>query len=64
MREVIIIIDKYGNASIENLVGFGSSCIEATQDIEKLLGKVDEQSRKTTDSYYEQVPDQKLNQGL
>ena len=48
-------IETNGNVKIIDVTGAGASCHEATQDIEKLLGTVDESSRQLTESYYQTV---------
>jgi len=44
-------IDRDGNVSIENVEGYGSSCLEVTARLEKALGVVDENSRVMTDEF-------------
>jgi hypothetical protein len=45
-------IDREGNVKIENVEGYGSSCLEATKFIEGMLGSADESSRKLTEEYH------------
>jgi len=45
-------IDKEGNVKIENVEGYGSSCLDATKFIEGALGVADESSRKLTEEYH------------
>jgi hypothetical protein len=50
-KKITFRIGKDGNASIENVEGFGTSCMDATRFLEHALGNVDESSRKMTDEY-------------
>jgi hypothetical protein len=54
-KKIVFKINKDGNVLIDNVEGYGSSCVEATELIEKALGRADESSRKFTDEYNEPV---------
>ena len=55
MRKITFTISAAGDVKLDDVQGMGTGCQQATQDIEKLLGKVDENSRATTDSSYQDV---------
>jgi hypothetical protein len=59
MRQIYIILPD-GSVKIQDVVGAGTNCMEATQQVEKLLGTVDTASRKLTDQYY--LPPEKLHE--
>ncbi len=61
MKRISLTIGKTGDVKVNDVTGMGSGCLEATQDIEKLLGVVDENSRSQTSSMYEKVDDLKLD---
>lgn len=48
-------IDLEGNVKIEKLEGYGAECAEATQILEKALGKADESSRVFTDEVLDRL---------
>ena len=54
-QKITLVVDKQGNSTIVDVTGAGESCQNLTSGLEKLLGKVDEQSRETTASAYEKV---------
>jgi hypothetical protein len=54
-KKIVFKVSKDGNASIENVEGFGSSCMDATRFIEYALGSADETSRRLTEEYNEPV---------
>ena len=55
MKRITFNINKKGDVKVVDASGYGHGCQEATQEIEKLLGVVDEQSRGTTENYYQEV---------
>lgn len=62
MAQVRILVDKNGNAKILDVTGAGQNCMEATKNFEKNLGQAKEDSRQLTESYYEVLPEQELEQ--
>jgi hypothetical protein len=54
-KKIVFKIGKDGNAAIEHVEGFGSSCMDATKFLERALGTADESSRKLTGEYNEPV---------
>jgi hypothetical protein len=54
-KKIVFKINQNGDILIDKVEGYGSSCLEATKDIEKALGKVNESSRKMTHEYEEPV---------
>jgi hypothetical protein len=62
MAQVRIRVDKDGNAKIIDVAGAGTNCMEATKNFEKALGQVKEENRQLTESYYEVLPEQQLEQ--
>jgi hypothetical protein len=57
---ITIKVANNGNVTIVDVVGAGSNCQNATADLEKALGIVDEKSRETTASAYQDVDPIKL----
>jgi len=55
MKRQTFVIDTHGNVTVKDVCGMGMSCQQATADIEKLLGTVDENSRGLTENYYQEV---------
>jgi hypothetical protein len=53
-------IAKDGNVTVMDVKGAGTSCLETTSGIEKALGIVDEKSRATNASAYEDPEQIKL----
>ena len=47
-------IARNGNVKTDGSTGFAGGCAEATAEVEKLLGQVDESSRQLTQDYYVQ----------
>lgn len=62
MAQVRILVDKNGNAKIIDVAGAGQNCMEATKNFEKALGQAKEDQRQLTESYYEILPEQQLEQ--
>ena len=62
MAIVRIMVDKSGNPKIMDVLGAGTNCLEATKQFEKMLGSVKEDARQLTPSYYDQLPEQTLEQ--
>lgn len=54
-KRMVFKINNDGNVSLDNVEGYGSSCVEATKMIERALGKADESTRRTTDEYNDPV---------
>ena len=54
-RKYSFVIEKNGNVRVADVVGMGANCQQATEDTEKLLGKVDESSRSMTENYFVEV---------
>ena len=54
-KKIVFKIDNEGSVAITEVEGYGSSCLEATKQIEKGLGLVDETSRKFTSEYNDPV---------
>ena len=52
---ITAIIEKNGDVRFLNAIGLGMGCQQATADIEKALGIIDENSRALTDNYYQEV---------
>ena len=59
-KKITFTIEKGGNVVVKDAQGYGNGCQQATQDIEKLLGSVDESSRALTDNYYVEAEPEKL----
>ena len=59
MKKITLNIDKNGNTTIVDVVGYGASCQSVTAGVEKRLGKVDESSRQETENMY--IPEQSLD---
>lgn len=59
-KKIQLEIDKQGNARIIDVIGAGASCQTLTGDLEKALGVVDEKSRESTSSAYQDVDPLKL----
>lgn len=57
-------VAKDGNVQILDVTGVGSGCLQLTSGIEAALGVVDEKSRETTSSMYQDVDPLKLTAGL
>ena len=55
MKTISLTIDNNGNVKVNDVFGMGMSCQQATADIEKLLGSIDENSRSITASYFQEV---------
>ena len=62
MAQIRILVDKNGDAKILDVTGAGTSCMELTKNFEKMLGQVKEEQRQLTESYYEQLDPQTLEQ--
>ena len=61
MKEQIkVTISPKGEVKMEYKGQTGKSCIDATQEIEVALGKVDEKSREKTADYYKPDPERKV----
>lgn len=54
-KKIVFKIGKDGNVSIDKLEGYGSSCLDTTKMLERALGKADEDSRRMTDEYNEDI---------
>lgn len=54
-KKIVFKINNEGNVAIAEVEGYGSSCLEATKQIEKGLGLVEEGSRKLTSEYNDPV---------
>jgi DNA integrity scanning protein DisA with diadenylate cyclase activity len=61
-RKISFSIAKNGDVTLKDVCGLGTNCQEATQDIEKLLGNVDENSRSLTQNYFVENDPLKLTQ--
>ena len=55
MKKITFTIAKNGDVQVKDVEGMGMGCQQATQDIEKLLGSVDENTRSHTQNYYVEV---------
>lgn len=54
-KKIVFKIGKDGNVSIDKLEGYGSACLDTTKMLERALGKADEDSRRMTDEYNEDI---------
>jgi hypothetical protein len=54
-KKIVFKVNKEGNVSIDEVEGYGSSCLDVTKLLEKALGKADESSREFTDEYNDPV---------
>jgi hypothetical protein len=54
-KKIVFRVSKEGNVVIDKVEGYGSSCKDATQLLERALGKADEGSRKLTEEFNEPV---------
>jgi hypothetical protein len=50
-KKIVFKIDNEGGVNIASVEGYGSSCLEATQAVEKALGNISPGSRKMTSEY-------------
>lgn len=55
MSKIIFKINKDGNVLIDKVEGYGAGCLNATEMIERALGKADESTRSFTDEYNEPI---------
>lgn len=53
MKKLEFVIDRKGNIKQVAATGFGSKCLEATSNLERRLGVVDESSRQMTEEFNE-----------
>ena len=63
MAEIIVNIDREGNVSMETKGFKGPSCLKATEELEKVLGKKTSE-KKTAEYYLQQNQTGGLNVGL
>jgi hypothetical protein len=54
-KKIVFKIGQDGNVSIDKLEGYGSTCLDTTKMLERALGKADENTRRMTDEYNEDI---------
>ena len=54
-KKIVFKINKEGNVAIDEVIGYGACCLDATKMIEGALGSVDENSRKMTEEFNDPV---------
>jgi len=64
MKRIELLIDSNGATKVVNATGFGKDCLNATANMERRLGAVDESSRELTDGYYADPEALTAEQGL
>ena len=52
-KRVVFKINKDGNVVVDEVSGYGTSCLDLTRVLEKNLGKADESSRQYTEELHE-----------
>jgi hypothetical protein len=62
MKKIDIKVDNKGNATIMNIYSYGTQCGSVAEQIEKLLGTPDENTRGNTEEYYKQDNTLTVNQ--
>lgn len=50
-KKIVFKINREGNVAIDEVIGYGSCCLEATKMLEGVLGGVDEGSRQMTEEF-------------
>lgn len=63
MKRIKFLITPQGATTILDAEGFGSGCVAATSGLERRLGVVDEASRQSTPSAYQEPQQQVAEQG-
>lgn len=63
MKRLKFQINRQGQATLVDAEGYGTTCRQATENVEKRLGVVDESSRQATGSLYAEPEQQVALQG-